>query len=119
MRKSRWALTRLRQELDDAGGRGACGRIGDGTPGPVQRPPRDGILLRYRAELLAAGVEHLPIDADALLAAAGIGEADRALYHIDVGGRSVGKLNAAGIKPLLERRGQRPRAVAGGTRNRC
>ena len=41
-----------------------------------------------------------------------------ALNHIDVDRGAVGELNAAGIEPLLQGRGQRPLAVARGARHR-
>ena len=87
--------------------------------GPLSDALGDDVLLRDRAELLAARVEHLPVDADALLAAAGIGQLDAALYHIDVDGRAVGKLNAAGIEALLQGGRQRSLAVAGRARHGC
>ena len=67
---------------------------------------------------LPLGVQHQPVDADALLAAAGLGQLDAALNHIDIGRGAVGELHPAGIEPLLQGRGQRPLAVAGGARHR-
>src|SRR3990172_7644712 len=110
---------RLGEELDDAGCGGAGGGIGDGAPWAVEGPLWDHVLLRDRAELLAARVEDLPVDADGLLAAARIGEADAALHPVDVDGRAVGKLNASSIEALLQGGCKGPLAVSGRNRHGC